>query len=710
MKKILFTLFLGLSTFTITAQKELTLEDAVLNQYRAYYPENTVMVQWIPNTQNYSYLSADYQTLLLGNTKNGKIIELIKTSEVNVITGQKMSWLNVLGWENSNEFYVKEGKNYYKINLEQKSSIRLNTVPTSPVKIENEDFNPLIKSTAYTVDNNLFIGTPKGEKVVTSFESNIVSGQAIARSEFGISGGTFWSPQGTYLAFYQKDESNVADYPLLDVNTTPGKLNSIKYPMAGQKSEKSKVGIYNIERSSTVYISPKGNPEDYLTNVSWGPNENFIYVAEVNRDQNHMQLQKYDASGKFIATLFEEKSDKWTEPEHPVYFVTDNLFIWMSERDGFMNLYLYDSEGKLVKQLTSNKWVAQEIIGHDTRGNVYFKGTGESPLETNCFKVNIKSGNQSRLTEAAGTHNVSFSSDFNYMYDSYSSRTVPNKEIIWNISKKIKMSREVLTAINPYGDIKMGTAEYGTIKAADKTTDLHYRLIKPSNFDENKKYPVLVYVYGGPHAQMVTNSWLGGASLWMYWMAEQGYLVYTVDNRGSGNRGFEFESVIHRNLGDAEMNDQLKGVEFLKSKSFVDGKRIAVHGWSFGGFMTTSLMLRYPEVFTTGIAGGPVTDWKYYEIMYGERYMDRPKQNIEGYKKAALENYVDKLEGKLLLIHGTSDDVVVMQHNLSLVQAFVEAGVQMDFFPYPMHKHNVRGKDRVHLMTKVLNYVIENNK
>jgi dipeptidyl-peptidase-4 len=710
MKKILFTLFLGLSTFTITAQKELTLEDAVLNQYRAYYPENTVMVQWIPNTQNYSYLSADYQTLLLGNTKNGKIIELIKTSEVNVITGQKMSWLNVLGWENSNEFYVKAGKNYYKINLEQKSSIRLNTVPTSPVKIENEDFNPLIKSTAYTVDNNLFIGTPKGEKVVTSFESNIVSGQAIARSEFGISGGTFWSPQGTYLAFYQKDESNVADYPLLDVNTTPGKLNSIKYPMAGQKSEKSKVGIYNIERSSTVYISPKGNPEDYLTNVSWGPNENFIYVAEVNRDQNHMQLQKYDASGKFIATLFEEKSDKWTEPEHPVYFVTDNLFIWMSERDGFMNLYLYDSEGKLVKQLTSNKWVAQEIIGHDTRGNVYFKGTGESPLETNCFKVNIKSGNQSRLTEAAGTHNVSFSSDFNYMYDSYSSRTVPNKEIIWNISKKIKMSREVLTAINPYGDIKMGTAEYGTIKAADKTTDLHYRLIKPSNFDENKKYPVLVYVYGGPHAQMVTNSWLGGASLWMYWMAEQGYLVYTVDNRGSGNRGFEFESVIHRNLGDAEMNDQLKGVEFLKSKSFVDGKRIAVHGWSFGGFMTTSLMLRYPEVFTTGIAGGPVTDWKYYEIMYGERYMDRPKQNIEGYKKAALENYVDKLEGKLLLIHGTSDDVVVMQHNLSLVQAFVEAGVQMDFFPYPMHKHNVRGKDRVHLMTKVLNYVIENNK
>lgn len=707
MKKLLFTLFIGLSAFTLTAQKELTLEDAVMNQYRAYYPKNSVKVQWIPNTANYAYLSSDYQTLLKGNTKNGKIIELINASTITELTGQKLSWLNILGWENENEFYIKAGPNYYKINLPKKEAIKLAVVPKNG---GNEDFNPAIQSTAYTIDNNLYIATSKGDKMVTSFESHIVSGQAIARSEFGISGGTFWSPNGTYLAFYQKDESEVADYPLLDVNSTPGQVNSIKYPMAGQKSEKSKVGIYNVERAITVYITPKGDPEDYLTNVSWGPNEEFIYIAEVNRDQNHMQLQKYNAEGKFIATLIDEKSDKWTEPEHPVYFVNDNQFIWMSEKDGFMNLYLHSSDGKLVKQLTNNNWVAQDIIGHDEKGNVYFVGTGESPLETNYFKVNIISGDQSRLTEASGTHHASFSSDFAYMYDAYSAHSVPNNELIWSISKKLKKTRDVLTAINPYGDMTIGTAEIGTIKAADDKTDLYYRLIKPSNFDENKKYPVLVYVYGGPHAQLVTNSWLDGASLWMYWLAEQGYLVYTVDNRGSGNRGFEFESVIHRNLGDNEMDDQMKGVDFLKSKKFVDSKRIAIHGWSFGGFMTTSLMLRHPGVFTTGVAGGPVTDWKYYEIMYGERYMDRPDQNEEGYKKAALKNYVKDLAGKLLLIHGTSDDVVVMQHNLSLVQAFVQEGIQMDFFPYPMHKHNVRGKDRVHLMRKVLTYIIENNK
>ena len=480
--------------------------------------------------------------------------------------------------------------------------------------------------------------------------------------------------------------------------------------MAGQKSEQPKVGIHHLKTHKTVYITPKGNPEDYLTNVGWEPNENHVYIAEVNRDQNHMHLQKYDVLGGFVKTLIEETSDKWTEPEHPVYFVNDNQFVWINElKTGFPNLYLYDNDGKMIKQLTDHNWVVEDIIGHDEKGNIYYKGTGESPLETNYFMVNINSGFQCQLTENEGTHNASFSSDYKYMYDSYSSINTPNQELIYDIVKRKKI-RTVLTAKNPYTNVKIGTAEYGTIKAADQKTDLHYRLIKPSNFDQTKKYPVLVYVYGGPHAQLVTNSWLGGASLWMYWLAEQGYLVYTVDNRGSAKRGFEFESVIHRNLGDHEMADQMEGVKFLKSLPYVDTNRLAVHGWSFGGFMTTSLMLRYPGVFTTGVAGGPVTDWKYYEIMYGERYMDRPEQNIDGYQKARLMEYVKNLKGNLLLIHGTVDDVVVMQHNLALVKAFVDNGIQMNFFPYPMHKHNVRGKDRVHLMTKVLNYIIEHNR
>lgn len=704
MKKLVLFLFVGLVAITGTAQKELTLADAVMNQYRAYYPQHTNMFSWIPNTNEYAYLSADYQTLLRGNVKNDKTSEIITVAELAKMTELQPRYVNVVEWKDENSFFTLIDFKYYLINIKEKTSKEIASVPNGSDVV---DLSPASLNIAFNEGHRLFVTA--NSQPITETGPEVVSGQVIARSEFGITKGTFWSNNGTVLAYYQKDESLVADYPLLDINTPTGSLNAIKYPMAGQRSEQGAVCIYDLSTEKTVTIKPTGSADDYLTNFGWGPKDAFCYIAEVNRGQNHMKLLKYDAkTGKLVKTLFEEKNDKWVEPEHAVYFVNDNQFIWLSERDGFMNLYLYDDQGKLINQLTKNKWVAEEILGHDANGNIYFSGTSENAMETHCFSVNIKTGKQTKLTIEPGTHSVSFSSNYAYMYDAFSSHTVPNKEQIYNVSGA-KVARTLLTAPNPYADITMGTAELGTIKAGDGKTDLNYRLIKPSNFDATKKYPVLVYVYGGPHAQLVTNSWIDGASLWMYWMAEQGYLVYTVDGRGSANRGFEFESGIHRQLGNLEMEDQLEGVKFLKSLNYVDGDRLAVHGWSFGGFMTTSLMLRQAGVFNVGVAGGPVTDWKYYEVMYGERYMDQPSENPEGYENSALTKYVGNLEGELLLIHGTSDDVVVMQHNLTLVKAFIEANIQMDFFPYPMHKHNVSGKDRVHLMQKVLDYVIDNN-
>jgi dipeptidyl-peptidase-4 len=435
-----------------------------------------------------------------------------------------------------------------------------------------------------------------------------------------------------------------------------------------------------------------------------------VLIAEVNRDQNHMWLNKYDAkSGKFIKTLFEEMNDKWIEPEHPAFFPSENStdFIWISERDGFNNLYLYDIDGNMKSQLTNNKFVLKNIHSSILDGKeVVFEATGENPLNSLFYAVDM-TGKQRLITINEGTHSLAISNDGKWIFDEYSSHDTPSKSLLLDANGKEVQT--IITSPNKLADWNIGKTEISSLTAKDGTK-LYTRLIKPSNFDPTKKYPVLVYVYGGPHAQMITNSWLDGASLWMHWMAEQGYLIYTLDNRGSGERGFAFESGIHRRLGDLEMEDQLTGVDYLKSLPYVDGNRLAVHGWSFGGFMTTSLMLRHPDVFQVGVAGGPVTDWKYYEAMYGERYMDRPEQNVEGYKNSSLLNYADKLKGDLLLIHGTVDDVVVMQHNLSLVKKFVDNGIQMDFFPYPMHKHNVGGKDRVHLMEKVLNYVIEKNK
>lgn len=707
-KPLLFVGACLLATHTFAQKKDLTLKESVLQQYRAFAPDQMIMFQWIPNTDSYTFLDG-YVKLMKGSVSDKNAKTWFEIQEINKILGSEFGWFSGLEWKDEKTFWLNDGAKFYSFDTESKTGKLLVDLKG---EVENASFEPKTQKVAYTIANNLYVNGADGSKFILTAnkDKNIVSGQTYARSEFGITHGIFWSPKGNLLAFAQKDESEVHDYPLLDITQTPGALQSIKYPMAGQKSEKPKIGIYNFAKKKTVFIAPKGDADSYLTNVCWSPDEKYVLIAEVNRDQNHMWLNKYDAlTGKFIKTLFEEKNDKWIEPEHPAFFPseTSNNFVWISERDGFNNLYLYDIEGNLIKQLTANKFVTKNILTSINGGKeVVFEATGESPLNSMFYAVNLD-GNQRLLTQEAGTHGITISGDGKWIFDAYSNHTTPGKSLLLDANGQT--NAVLLESKNKLADYNIGTTEISSIKGKDGTT-LYTRLIKPSNFDPNKKYPVLVYVYGGPHAQMITNSWYDGSSLWMNWMAEQGYLVFTLDNRGSGERGFAFESGIHRQLGTLEMEDQLSGVDYLKSLPYVDGDRLAIHGWSFGGFMTTSMMLRQAGVFKVGVAGGPVTDWKYYEAMYGERYMDRPEENPKGYEDNSLLNHAGKLKGDLLLIHGTVDDVVVMQHNLALVKKFVDLGIQMDFFPYPMHKHNVGGKDRVHLMEKVLNYIIENNK
>ncbi len=708
-KKIVlaFTFFIAVS---MQAQlKKFTLDDAVMQQNRAFRADKLLGFQWIPNTNRYVYYTDTFTKMMTADTKNSKATELITLTDINKELGTKLKNFFGVSFIDSNTLLINDANKYYTYNLTAKSG---KLIQTTEEDAENATFDANHSNLAFTVKNNLYFYNSKGDKIAVTNETNeaIVSGQFIARNEFGINNGIFWSPKATYLAFYQKDQTEVADYPLLDINETPGKLDNIKYPMIGQKSEKPKVGIYNLSSQKTVFISPRGNTDDYLTNLSWTPDEKYVLIAELNRGQNDMSLNVYDANtGAYVRTILNEKNPNWVEPEHEAFFPNpkSNNFVWFSEKDGFQNLYYYSIDGKLIKQLTANKFPTREILGSNPAGTeIYFTATGANPTNMLAYKVDLK-GKQTLITKDEGVHAVSVSTDGNWFFDEFSNHTTPSKSVLYD--KNLKATT-LLVSKNKYEGYVMGTAEIKTIKAADGTTDLYTRLIKPSDFDPNKKYPVLVYVYGGPHAQMITNSYLDGANLWMYWMAEQGYLVFTVDNRGSDNRGFAFESVIHGRLGVNEIDDQMKGVDYLKSLPYVDANRLAIHGWSFGGFMTTSIMLRKPDVFKVGVAGGPVTDWKYYEVMYGERYMDTPAENQKGFDEASTLNYVKNLKGKLLLIHGTSDDVVVMQNNFSLIKKFVEAQKQVDFFAYPMHKHNVMGKDRVHLMTKVLNYVMDNNK
>jgi len=709
MKRIFAPIFLFICFASFSQLKELTLKDAVMLQNRSLAPERISNFQWIPGTKSYSFLSKNWQTLYKSDVDSKKDIEFVTIQEVN--KAANVDWNGFIGlkWLNENTFTLNNGNQIVEFDVITKKGKVLFTLNE---KAENGLINNSNSIVAYTNDNNISLLLTDGKtvEVTNNKDKNIVSGQSIARNEFGISGGLFWSPNDVYLAFYQKNETNVHNYPLLDINATPGELMSIKYPMAGQKSEEPKVGIYNTQTKKTVFISPKGASDDYLTNLSFTPDNKFVLIAEVNRDQNHYWLNVYETeTGKFVKTLLEEQNEKWVEPEHPAYFPssTSNEFIWISEKNGFNNLYHYDFNGKLISQLTNHDFVVKEIISINKSGSkIYYKATGQYPLNTWVYELDIKTKKSTLLTPQYGTHTIEISDDGNYFFNSFSSGTIPYKASI--LSNTLKPVKELMLSKDKLVEYKIGTTEIGKLKAKDGSA-LYYRMIKPKDFDSLKKYPVLVYVYGGPHAQMITNSWLNGANLWMHWMAEQGYIVFTLDNRGSAERGFAFESQIHRQLGTVEMEDQLTGVEFLKSLPYIDGNRLAVHGWSFGGFMTTSLMLRQPDVFKVGVAGGPVTDWKFYEVMYGERYMDRPEQNPNGYAGNSLLNYAGNLKGDLLLIHGTIDDVVVMQHNYALVKKFVDLGIQMDFFPYPMHKHNVTGKDRVHLIEKVLKYVIDNN-
>jgi dipeptidyl-peptidase 4 len=566
------------------------------------------------------------------------------------------------------------------------------------------------RNIAYTIENNLYVqeSTTRTQTAITNEKDlNIICGKVVHRDEFGIDRGIFFSPQGNYIAYYRMDQTMVNDYPIIRWNVTPAKADIIKYPMAGGTSHEVTLRVYNIASRTTVTLKTGDeNKDHYLTAVTWSPDEAYVYIAILNRNQNHLWLNKYSATtGEKIKTLFEETSPKYVHPTHPLTFIPGNneQFIWHSEKDGFNHLYLYNTDGKQLRQLTRGNWVVNELLAINKEENTAIITTSkESPLDKNIYSVNLTNGRLQRIDNAAGLHNATCSPDGHYVLDVYSGAGVPKNTCVYATDGSL--TAELMKSENPLADYNRPEIKNVNITAADGYTRLYGRLILPLNFDKTKKYPTIVYLYNGPNVQLLHNSFPESGNLWYEYMAQRGYVVFCMEGRGSWNRGLKFEQATFRHLGDVEIADQMKGVEYLKSLPYVDSKRMGVHGWSYGGFMTTSLMLKHPGVFSCAVAGGPVIDWKMYEIMYTERYMDSPQDNPKGYENANLLNKVKNLQGKLMLIHGTDDNTVVWQHSIDFVKKCVDEGVQVDYFVYPGHEHNVRGKDRVHLMQKITDY------
>ncbi|AFD06465.1 S9 family peptidase [Solitalea canadensis] len=702
-------LFTTGTSVSFAQTKEVTLQDAILGRFSKFGEERLRGLQWITGTNSYSYING--KSLMIGSVTNTTVNTALSIEDVSAATSTQLRGWPQFTWVDANHIrFSAEGK-LFLFDIQSKSA---KTLTTFNKEGENLDIEPTTNKVAYTKGDNLFVSIDGKETQVTNdTQWGIKNGKSTHREEFGISKGTFWSPKGSLLAFYREDATMVTDYPLVNTDVRPAKLENIKYPMAGMKSHEVTLGVYSPSTGKTIYLQTGEPKEQYLTNIHWSNDEKSIYIAVVNRDQNELKYNEYDAvSGKFVKTLFTETHPKYVHPEHEAINLK-NSFLWRSENKGYNQFYQYDFNGKLIKHINTGKVIVRKYLGVDaTESKLFFTGNNADSIDMQVYMVDLtKKANKKgefdaiKLSKENGFHDQAIlSSDAKFILDPFSSPIIPQKVNLFSIDGKT--STTLLNAKNPLTEYKFGSNELVRLKADDGSL-LYGRMIKPFDFDASKKYPVVVYVYNGPNVQMVTNTWTTGASYWMYYLANKGYIVFTVDGRGSKNRGQAFEQATFRHLGQNEMKDQLVGVNYLKSLPYVNADKMAVHGWSYGGFMTTSLMTQYPDVFKVGVAGGPVIDWSYYEIMYTERYMDTPQTNAEGFAQTSLLDKAKNLKGDLLLIHGTMDPVVVWQHSQDFIKKCIENGVPVDYFVYPGHEHNVNGKDRIHLYNKVIEYIDE---
>ncbi len=717
LKSLLIAALTCFSWQTSMGQKTFTLED--LNYGGTNFYNMRVQTRYT-NWWGDELIKGDVEACYLVNKQTGKEQVLFELKDVNaLLDGDKSHQVHHLmsctfPYSNKTLAYIVTGKQHLLYDWAKKKIEWIQNKETTDV----QSWNAQSLSTAYILNNNLFVSDKKGNKtqLTTDGSSDIVYGKAVHRDEFGIYKGLFWSNNGEQLAFYRMDQSMVETYPQVNVFTPIATLEPEKYPMAGRTSHKVTVGIYNASTGKTIYLAVGDPTNRYFTNIQWSPDNKILYLIELNRKQTKMQLDAYDvATGKKIKTLYTEESNKYVHPVTPITFLpwNKNQFILQSEKDGYNHLYLFNTNGELQRQITSGKWVVLDLMGfNSSKKCAYILSTECNPIQNNIFAVDIASGKRTLLDNGKGCHantygennkhRLAVSESGKWIIDNYSEPQVPRNINIINTENKKTLTW--FTAPNPWKGYTVPEFTSGSIKAADNQTDLYYRMVKPTNFDPTKQYPTIIYVYGGPGVRNVEARWNYSSRGWETYMAQKGYLLFILDNRGSSDRGLEFEQATFHKLGVEEMKDQMKGVDFLTSLPYVDKNRIGVHGWSFGGFMTTNLITTYPEVFKVGVAGGPVINWEWYEVMYGERYMGTPQDNKEGYNNSNLLNKAKNLKGKLQIITGMNDPVVVPQHAENFLKSCIDAGTQPDFFIYPGEGHNMRGHSSVHLHERITQY------
>ena len=606
---------------------------------------------------------------------------------------------------------------YYVYNIATKKVTEVN----NGKKVMYASFSPKADKVAFIEDNNLKVqdlATGEVAAITTDGEFNkIINGSSdwVYEEEFAIDKCYFWSPDGARLAYIRFDESGVREFSFDKYGTLYPEGYKYKYPKAGEANSLVSVHVYDVAAKKTVLVDVGKNPDQYIPRIAWTAEATKLLVVRMNRTQNQLDMLIADATSGATNMIYTETSNTYLDIHEGkgnffTFLADKKRFILQSEKDGFNHLYLFDISGKLINQITKGNWDVSDINAIDEKnGIVYYTAYGESPMRNEVYSIKFDGTKNTKLTTQQGRYDAKFTPNNKYIFLQYSSNfTPPVFTINDNKGKQLQVLEDNASLKNKMGEYNLSPKEFFTFKI-ESGEELNGWMIKPANFDPAKKYPVLMYVYGGPGSQTVTDEFNSGWFFWHQMMAQKGYIIVSIDNRGTGARGVAFKNSTYLNLGQKETEDQITGAQYLATLPYVDAKRIGIHGWSFGGYMSSLCITKGADYFKAAVAVAPVTNWKYYDSIYTERFLDTPQNNKKGYEDNSPINFVNKLKGKYLLIHGMADDNVHFQNSVEMVDALNKANKQYEFYMYPGKNHGIYGGNtRLHLYTKLTNFILEN--
>ncbi|HKI79079.1 MAG TPA: S9 family peptidase [Ignavibacteriaceae bacterium] len=724
MKKLFLLLFVLLTFLPAFAQQKekLKLEDIYYSS--KLFGKTVQNIQWKPDGSAFTFtefnLDSKVQDIYLYNVSNGEKSLLVSGTDLKYNNNQIM--MSNYQWTDDGKFLLIEGPvksiwrhstqaPFYLYNVSDKE---INALSNGNIHLRNVKLSPGGNKVGFVRDHNIYIvdlKTGKETAVTTDGNENILNGEFdwVYEEEFGLADAWRWSPDGNKIAYWRLDQAREKIYHLIDEMGEYNKVFDLKYPKVGEQNAIVKIGVADLSSGKTKWMNIGTNDDIYIPRIFWTNSSDLLSIMRLNREQNSLELLMANANNGKSKTVITDSNNTWVDVRHDIVFLKkSNQIVWTSEISGFNHAYLYDYSGKLVGQITTGNWEVSAVDGVDENtGWVYFSGKKDSPIQENLYRVKIDGSNFQKISGKHGWYFANYAPDYKHFIEYYSNVSTPTETSLRNADGSLVNVLEdgKIPVLKSYN---MVYPEFLEFKTTDRT-ELNAYIMKPADFDPSKKYPVLVYGYGGPGSQMVVDRWGGTRTFWHQYMTEQGYIVFCVDNRGTGGRGKAFKDISYGDLGKWSVHDQVEGAKYLATLPYVDSSRLGFWGWSGGGYLTCMMMTKGADYFKTGVAVAPVTDFRLYDAIWTERYMGLKDENKNGYDSANVLTYADKLKGKLMIVHGTGDDNVHYQNTMQFMQKLIDANKQFDIMFYPNKNHRISGGvTQLHLFTKITNYFLNN--